>query len=100
MSAGSTTAGARPHPLGDPLVHLQLLGRMGRATGADLADAFAAGLIGNAEWAAMVTACRGCASVEGCRAWLEEHDSAATPPEGCCNSRKLQELRRALRHGN
>ena len=85
--------------LGHPLVHLRLLRRMSQAAGADLAEAFAKGLIGHEEWAGMVTACRSCPSADGCAAWLNDHGAADAPPDGCRNAGRLVALRRRLQCG-
>lgn len=85
------------NPLGEPLRHLRLLSKMGDAVGADLSGAFAAGRIGHQEWAAMVTACRGCEAPEQCAAFLAEHERASAPMPGCRNAEELKRLKELAR---
>lgn len=87
------------HPLGDAMQHLQLMARMGKHLGTDLAEAFEAGKISAEDWAEMITSCRGCDAPEGCRRWLEDQDRAEdaekspVPPGYCCNAARLLSLR-------
>ncbi|WP_291737705.1 DUF6455 family protein [Leisingera sp. F5] len=80
-------------PLGDPLYHLRLMARMGQAVGADLTSAFAAGDISHADWAAMITRCRGCGATDQCEAFLTAHDHAGAPMPGCRNADVLMQLK-------
>jgi len=86
------------HPLGDAMEHLHLMARMGKHLDADLVEAFAAGKISAEDWAAMITACRGCDAPDGCKAWLERQElaeqgeKAAQPPGYCCNAARLLRL--------
>lgn len=75
--------------LGDTLYHMRLLGRMGRAVGADLVKAFETGEIDDVDWARMITRCRSCASPQQCQAWLTTHEIAECPPKGCNNAERL-----------
>ena len=84
--------------LGNRHRHYWLLQRMARQTGVDLAAASAAGRLNAQEWAAMVTACRGCDWSRGCEAWLRrgsrrEGATPAVAPEPCRNRRRLALLR-------
>ena len=79
--------------LGNPLVHLRLLGRMGKTVGADLVQAFEDDKIDNEAWAKMITKCRGCDIPQQCQAWLEENEQADAPPPECCNAAVLLQLR-------
>ncbi|MFC4213744.1 DUF6455 family protein [Pseudophaeobacter arcticus] len=87
------------HPLGDAMQHLQLMARMGKHLGTDLAEAFEAGKISAEDWAEMITSCRGCDAPESCKRWLETQDGAAgaggsvEPPDYCCNAARLLRLR-------
>ena len=75
-------------PLGDVSEHLTLVRRMARATGVDLAAAMHDGDIDNQDWTQMVTNCRGCTCVDGCRATLEAleiSDETSPAPDYCEN---------------
>ncbi|MBQ4827240.1 MULTISPECIES: DUF6455 family protein [unclassified Leisingera] len=80
-------------PLGDPLYHLRLMTRMGQAAGADLTSAFAAGDISHADWAAMITRCRGCEARGQCEAFLSANDHTRAPMPGCRNADALMQLK-------
>ncbi len=75
-------------PLGDERRHYWLALGMARATGADLQDALETGQITHCDWAAAVTACRGCAWTEGCDCWMraQDPDRAAAVPRACPNA--------------
>ncbi|AHD00195.1 DUF6455 family protein [Leisingera methylohalidivorans] len=79
--------------LGDPLYHFRLMARMGKAVGADLTSAFAAGEISHADWAAMITRCRGCGAPDLCEAFLSANDRAEAPVPGCRNADALLQLK-------
>ncbi|MEP0154218.1 DUF6455 family protein [Pseudophaeobacter sp.] len=99
------------HPLGDAMQHLQLMARMGKHLGADLAEAFATGKISAEDWAEMITSCRGCDAPENCKRLLDRQDrqdgqheqdrqdgaerpeGSVEPPVYCCNAARLLRLR-------
>ncbi|GAA6195351.1 hypothetical protein NBRC116598_07950 [Pseudophaeobacter arcticus] len=93
------------HPLGDAMLHLQLMARMGKHLGADLAEAFATGKISAEDWAEMITSCRGCDAPENCKRLLDRQDGqdmqhgaerpegSVEPPVYCCNAARLLRLR-------
>ncbi|WP_417700843.1 DUF6455 family protein [Pseudophaeobacter sp.] len=87
------------HPLGEPMQHLHLLTRMGKALGVDLTEAFHRGEISAEDWAGMITSCRGCDAPEGCRRWLDAQErargapSAVLPLGQCSNAARLLHLR-------
>ena len=93
------------HPLGDAMQHLQLMARMGKHLGADLAEAFATGKISAEDWAEMITSCRGCDAPENCKRLLDRQDGrdmqhgaerpegSVEPPAYCCNAARLLRLR-------
>ena len=80
-------------PLGDPAEHLNLVRHMSRATGVDLAAAAADGRLTQEEWAGMVTRCRTCQWVDGCKDWLsllpEPGGAPEHPPVQCVNKGRL-----------
>jgi hypothetical protein len=81
-------------PLGDAGTHHWRVRRMARATGVDLAGAFHEGALKQAEWAAMITRCRGCRWTEGCGRWLDRpEDALRDAPDGCENRGALHALR-------
>lgn len=71
--------------LGDPRRHYWLVQGMGRATGVDLARAFAEGRIDQREWADTIERCRACEWTGGCRAWLAAGETGRVPPAPCRN---------------
>lgn len=73
-------------PLGDPITHFWLVQDMARAAGVDLPAARRDGALPDADWAAMVTRCRGCRWTDGCQDWLarQEGGDAFVPP-ACAN---------------
>ncbi|APG47704.1 DUF6455 family protein [Phaeobacter porticola] len=89
--------------LGDPLQHMRLMARMGQASGVDLTCAFATGRIGQPEWAAMITRCRGCAEMLRCQQFLAKSElpqqetqnggAAVGPMPDCRNAAALVQLR-------
>ena len=84
-------------PLGDVSTHLNLVRRMALATGTDLAEAMLEGDLSSADWAQMVTNCRGCACPEACKERLsaiEAGDAAAETPDYCANRATFDRLDR------
>ena len=83
--------------LGNIRRHLNLVRRMGQATGVDLAAAMHEGRIDSADWSGMVTNCRGCSSAETCDHWLDRQalsGVAAHAPSYCENSATFARLAR------
>jgi hypothetical protein len=83
--------------MGDIHTHLQLVRRMGRATGVDLVAAEHDGEITQSDWAEIVTNCRGCACARACDRWLTQQaldGGIARPPEYCENSATFHRLAR------
>lgn len=81
------------HKLGDARRHMLLVRDMARAVGADLEHAQRDGILTEADWAEMVTLCRGCADVETCERWLKQRELGvdAAPPV-CGNAELLDDL--------
>mgnify|MGYP006306941775 CR=1 FL=1 len=75
-------------PLGGERRHYWLALGMARATGADLQEALESGRITHGDWAAVVTACRGCAWADGCDCWMraQDPDGASAVPRACPNA--------------
>lgn len=83
----------RPVPLWSLTRHYWLAQRMARATGVDLAGAMEKAELTQADWAAMVQRCRGCAWREGCARWLDTPtDDLRDVPATCRNQIKFQSL--------
>ena len=80
-------------PLGPAKRHYWLLQDMAKATKIDLVRAFDRGVIDNADWATLVTACRGCDWAGGCQRWLQNGDGAEVPPKPCRNRARLAALK-------
>jgi hypothetical protein len=79
-------------PLGDEKRHYWLALGMAQAAGADLQRALDEGRISHADWAGVVTRCRGCGWTEGCDCWLsaQDPDVAASIPQACPNAAFLE----------
>ncbi len=87
-------------PLGDAGKHHWLVRRMARATRVDLSAAAGARLLDQADWARMVTRCRGCDWPQGCGRWLDRPVKGTRDvPEGCANRHRFEALRDALTEG-
>ncbi|SEJ47732.1 hypothetical protein SAMN05421762_1384 [Pseudooceanicola nitratireducens] len=83
--------------LGHIHTHLNLVRRMGQATGVDLSEAMQAGQVTSPEWAEMVTNCRGCACADSCRGWLDQQSLAGRTdraPDYCENTATFARLAR------
>ncbi len=90
-----------PHPMGEEKRHYWLAKRMATCTGADLQAALDAGEIDHADWAAVVTRCRGCNWVEGCEAWMAEQErGAADVPQACPNAAVFETVLAAQADGS
>ena len=72
--------------------HDALMSRMATTLGADLDEAELRGDLPPEERVDLLLACTGCTDPEGCKAWLQGHDSAENAPEYCRNGARLKEL--------
>ncbi|WP_280960211.1 DUF6455 family protein [Antarcticimicrobium luteum] len=79
--------------LGRLMDHVRLIERMAMATGTDLVGAYEAGALSQADWAAMVRTCRGCAWAGNCGAWLDRHETVPCAPASCPNRQPFRDLR-------
>jgi len=82
----------RHRPLGPERDHTMLLQTMGKVVELDFAAVFEAGALEQEEWAGMVTACRGCEWVSGCRKWLRAAKRGDACPMQCRNRAALAGL--------
>ena len=84
-------------PQGDPARHFYMTRSVARVMGLSLSEAMQTGALPPESYAAMVTACRGCALVEACEKWLAARTEIgpATPP-GCRNGAQLTQLHKRL----
>lgn len=82
------SARPQPRPLGDERRHYWLAVGMAQTTGADLQAALEAGRITHADWADVVTRCRGCTWTDGCKCWMAAQDAGGTAavPQACPNA--------------
>ena len=81
-------------PMGDAHFHYWLTLGMARAVGVSLTDALHDGRITRAQYADIVTRCRGCRWDGGCAAWLaRQADLADTVPETCANHETFKALK-------
>lgn len=82
-------------PLGAQIEHFWLVQRMAKARGVDLVAAMAAGDLTQADWAQMITQCRGCTWGQGCAKWLDSHagSSDQVSPGTCVNRIKFLKLK-------
>ncbi|PSL21938.1 DUF6455 family protein [Shimia abyssi] len=88
-------------PLGDSNTHFWLAQRMARITDTDLVTAMARAEITQADWAEMITACRGCDWTKGCQRWLARHagEHDQDIPQDCENHDRFQRLKDVLDEG-
>jgi len=84
-------------PLGDTTQHYWLAQRMARLHGVDLTQASVDGEMDQAEWAEMVTRCRGCLWTQGCERHLASGELSGLTvdglPEKCLNRERFAALR-------
>ncbi|WP_425101588.1 DUF6455 family protein [Tropicibacter sp. S64] len=99
MTPQRDCAESRPfRPLGSERKHYWLVQRMAKATGVDLVEAMAGQSLTSEDWARMVTHCRGCEWVQGCRHWLDAaEDTPRACPDGCANKARFADLKTAER---
>ncbi len=83
--------------LGPQKEHYWLVQRMAKATGVDLVRAMEEGVIDQADWAGIVTHCRGCQWTGGCQEWLNlPVDDERHVPGDCENRERFLRMRAAL----
>jgi hypothetical protein len=86
--------------LGPQKAHYWLVQRMAKATGVDLVRAMDEGVIDHADWAGIVTHCRGCQWTGGCQEWLGRRVEEDRPVPGDCENReRFLRMRAALEQG-
>ncbi len=74
-------------------LHFWITRGMARRLGVNLSEAMHDGLISQADFADMITRCRGCDKADGCLAALSERAGAPTSlPDWCHNAALLSEL--------
>lgn len=78
-------------PLGEPRRHFWLVQKMAQKQGVDLTGAMARGDLDQADWAGMVTRCRGCTGAEAC-AQMPEQGGSGELPEYCRNRERFRIL--------
>lgn len=78
-------------PLGDMRRHFWLVQKMAQVQGLDLVGALARGDLDQADWAGMVTRCRGCDGAEQC-ARIPPDEQPGALPGYCCNRERFQIL--------
>ncbi|WP_204112932.1 DUF6455 family protein [Shimia biformata] len=84
-------------PLGKTNTHYWLAQQMAKITETDLVTAMEKAELTQADWAEMVTACRGCNWGDKCQKWLDLHpEPVETAPKSCCNGTRYEALREAL----
>ncbi|MFZ7091799.1 DUF6455 family protein [Primorskyibacter sp. 2E233] len=88
-------ADRRPYrPLGPERRHYWMAQRMAKATGVDLVEAMEEHALTQEDWSRIVTRCRGCEWVQGCKHWLAQGgDTIRDLPEGCANRARYAALR-------
>lgn len=93
-----TTRAVRP--LWSQTRHYWLAKRMAKATGLDLCAAMDRAALSQADWAQMVTRCRGCGWRESCERWLDRApDGSGAPrdiPQTCANAHRFAALKNVL----
>ena len=93
-AALSTQDSSCPKALGDKIEHLWLVQRMAKVAGVDLAAAMETGELSSEDWSKLVSRCRGCAWVDGCREWLDQQFTIVeTTPDECVNGDEMIALR-------
>ncbi|MCK0095493.1 DUF6455 family protein [Yoonia sp. F2084L] len=81
--------------LGDPREHFWRVIKMAKACEVDLSTALDDGQINVADWADMITGCRGCTEVDRCDRLMRQEEHVARAPEYCVNRETFAELRQA-----
>lgn len=86
-----------PRKLGDPRTHFWLAQRMAKEVGVDLNAQTRQGHLDQADWAAMITRCRGCEWANGCATWLEQQNGGSDVPSSCVNVDQFRALKAQTR---
>lgn len=68
--------------------HMNLIGEMMMKTGVDLSRS--AGIDQGLFIRRAITGCLGCNKTGDCRAWLDDAEDGATPPDFCPNARSFE----------
>ncbi len=74
-------------------LHFWITRGMARRMGVNLTEMMHVGFLTQADFADLITRCRGCTGAQGCVAYLSETSGPlASPPDWCCNRALLGEL--------
>lgn len=74
-------------------LHFWITRGMARRMGVNLTEAMHDGFLTQADFATMITRCRGCEGADGCMAFLSAHASErGSAPDWCKNGNILREL--------
>lgn len=74
-------------------LHFWITRGMARRMGVNLTEAMHDGALTQADFAAMITSCRGCSGAQGCLAFLSEHpEQVGAAPDWCRIGAVLREL--------
>jgi hypothetical protein len=79
-------------PMGNSMDHYWRVIDMANAVGADPAAAMDQGVLSGSEWANMVTLCRSCDWVDGCKKFLASEDRPVPVPSQCLNAQTFRRL--------
>ena len=79
--------------LGDPREHFWRVVKMAKANEVDLSTALDEGQINVADWAEMITGCRGCEEVGKCDRLLRKEAKLSAAPDYCVNRAVFADLR-------
>lgn len=81
--------------LGDARDHFWRVIKMAKACDVDLSTALDEDKINVAEWADMITGCRGCAQVDKCDRLMRQKEHVPEAPNYCVNRETFAQLRQA-----
>ena len=81
--------------LGDARDHFWRVIKMAKACDVDLSTALDEDKINVAEWADMITGCRGCAQVDKCDRLMRQQEHVPEAPNYCVNRETFAQLRQA-----
>ncbi len=74
-------------------LHFWITRGMARRMGVNLTEAMHDGFLTQADFATMITRCRGCDGAQGCMAFLADHaGQSGSAPDWCRNGTILREL--------
>jgi len=79
-------------PIGNSMDHYCRVIDMANAVGVDPAKAMDQGVLKGSEWANMVSLCRSCDWVDGCKKFLARETSPASVPSQCLNAQTFRRL--------